>query len=166
MSECRWGNLPVIHHSPLAADLVEIVSVLKARIEQGNVRRLVIDAVGDLRDAAIDPSRLRATIYNITRFCAHHGVSVFLNAELPLLHSETRFADVGLSTMVDNVVLLRYGGDTGFEQMITIVKTRRSKHAAETHRSHVDPSGFRVGEPVSNAAREADLPPPSPKSLN
>ena len=146
-------NLRVIHHSPLEADLVEIVSVLKARIEEDNVQRLVIDAVGDLRDAAIDPSRLRATLYNITHFCANHGVSVFLNTEMPLLHASDRFAEVGVSTMVDNVVLLRYGGDTGFEQTITIVKTRRSKHVPQTHRAHVDASGFRVGEPISNTAR-------------
>lgn len=152
-AEVGGEHLRVIHHSPLEADLVEIVSELKARIEQDDVRRLVIDAVGDLRDAAIDPSRLRATIYNITRFCAQHGVSVFLNTEMPLLGVDDRFAEVGLSTMVDNVVLLRYGGETGFEQTITIVKTRRSKHVPQTHRAHVDASGFHVGDPVSGAVK-------------
>lgn len=134
--------LTVEHRSPLEADLVDIAVTLKQLILSRGVKRLVLDALGDLRDAAIDPSRMRAMIYNLGRFCAEHEVTMLINSEVPL---NVGFHDHGaISSMSDNVLLLEH---VAAERSITVVKMRRSAHDGRRHHMTIDGRGLHIGKP-------------------
>lgn len=136
--------LTIEHRSPLEADLVDIVVTLKRLILMRGVQRLVLDALDDLRDAAIDPSRMRAMVYNLSRFCADRGVTMLINAEVRI---GTGMRDhAGISSMSDNVVLLDH---TAAMRTLTVQKTRRSAHDGRPHRVTIDGGGVHIGGPVA-----------------
>lgn len=135
-------RLRIMHESPIEADLVEIVLRLKDEIERGRVRRLVLDAIGDLRDAAIDPSRLRAILHNLIHFCAVNDITVLLNGELSLA-GEQRPEDIGIPTTVDNILVLRNDAEP-FQPTLTVLKARRTAHARDARPISIDLGGFHI----------------------
>lgn len=135
-------RVTIMHESPIEADLVQVVLRLKEEIERGKVKRLVVDAIGGLRDAAIDPSRLRAIIHSFIHFCAANGITVLLNGELTLT-GEQRVEDIGIPTMVDNIILLRHA-TTSAAPTLTVVKARRSAHGRDARPIWIDSTGFHV----------------------
>lgn len=141
-------QLRVIHESPIEADLVQVMVRLKQEMERRKVRRLVLDGIGGLRDTAIDPGRLRAVIHSFVNFCAAGGVTVLLNGELTL-GGEQRIGDVGMPTIVDNVLLLAHG-TPGSPPTITVVKARRTAHARDARPIWIDSGGFHIApEPTA-----------------
>jgi len=135
-------RVTIMHESPIEADLVQVVLRLKEEIERGKVKRLVVDAIGGLRDAAIEPSRLRAIIHSFIHFCAANGITVLLNGELTIT-GEQRIEDIGIPTMVDNILLLRHATPSG-PPTLTVVKARRSAHARDARPIWIDAGGFHV----------------------
>lgn len=140
----------VQHYTALEVSLVEVLQLLKDVVASGRVSRIVIDSVRDLRDAAIDPSRLRATIYNLIHFCSAHRIVVLINAETPILSREPYADPEGISSMVDNVVVLEFLGEERRDHGIAVVKTRRSAHDSRTHGVGIDAGGFHVGAPTAD----------------
>lgn len=135
-------RLRIMHESPIETNLVQLVIRLKGEIERGQVRRLVVDAIGGLRDAAFDPSRLRAIIHSFVNYCAANGITVLLNGELTLTGAQ-RSEDLGIPTMVDNVILLRHA-PPGALPTITVVKARRTAHSRDARPMWIDSSGFHI----------------------
>lgn len=139
------AQLHIVHESPVEVDLVRVVLRLKREIEERGVRRLVIDALGDLRDAAIDPRRLRAVIYELINYCSGHGVTVLMNADLTLA-GDHRAEDAGIPTMVDNVLILHHGTSVA-PATVTVLKERRTAHTQGPQPFFIDGRGFHVGAP-------------------
>lgn len=143
-------RVTIMHESPIEADLVQVILRVREEIELGKVKRLVVDAIGGLRDAAIDPRRLRAVIHSFIHFCAAKGVTVLLNGELTLT-GEQRLEDIGIPTMVDNIILLRHA-TTSAQPTLTVLKARRSAHGRDARPIRIDAGGFHVApEPTEPA---------------
>jgi circadian clock protein KaiC len=82
------------------------------------------------------------------RFKTLDITSVF-TMEVPSLYSTERVTELGLSPIADNLLMLRYKGETDhLVPMLTIVKTRGSDHDRRTHAVTVGAGGMRVGPPT------------------
>lgn len=132
------------HRSPIEADLVDIAMRVKEEVTERGVRRLVIDGLGDLEAAAIDPGRLRAVLFNLVNFCSRAGVTVLLNVEadpstgLPLLATP-------INSMMDTIIELRRSPGQG--RSLTVLKSRASQHEEAPHKVSIDAAGIRVLRP-------------------
>src|SRR5690606_21474816 len=72
-----------LYTSPVELQIDTIVQEIFRRMSERKVQRLVIDAVGDLRKSAHDPSRFDDYVYSMLQHFAVSNVTVMLTGETP-----------------------------------------------------------------------------------
>ena len=114
-------------------------------------RRVLIDSLGDLAFAAGDETRYREYLYSLVQRCSRLGVSLLMTLELPDLFQVTRLAELGVSHVSDNVVLLQYlRQPDAIQRTLTVVKTQASLHQPQVREFTITPEGITLGgEPTS-----------------
>jgi circadian clock protein KaiC len=136
----------VMHRSPVDLYLDEWVHELIATIERLELRRVLIDSLGDLRMAAPDELRFREYVYSFLQRMAREGVSTMMTQEVSELFGITRLSEYGVSNVSDNVVLLQFlRGRSRIRRAMTIMKTRASGHDTRIREFEITPQGFVVG---------------------
>jgi circadian clock protein KaiC len=136
----------VMHRSPVDLYLDEWVHELIATIERLELRRVLIDSLGDLRMAAPDELRYREYVYSFLQRMAREGVSTMMTQEVSELFGITRLSEYGVSNVSDNVVLLQFlRGRSRIRRAMTIMKTRASGHDTRIREFEITPQGFVVG---------------------
>jgi circadian clock protein KaiC len=137
-------GLGLVYASPVELQIDSIVVEIFDAIKSGDVRRLVIDAIGDLASAASDSQRLHDYLYSLIQHFAARGVTTLLTLE-----SGESFTGAGMpasdrfSYMSDNLIYLAWSTERSAHRTIRIVKMRGSAHEHE-------PQPFEIGE---NGAR-------------
>jgi circadian clock protein KaiC len=145
LSKAREKGLELMYVSPVELQIDSIVVGIFERIKDGTIRRVVVDAVGDLVTAASDTQRLHDYLYSLVQHFAVNGVTSLLTFESGILvdgsldMSEQRF-----SYMSDNVVAIARGGDERTRRTIRVVKTRNSGHDPVVRELEITAAGVRV----------------------
>jgi circadian clock protein KaiC len=117
-----------LYTSPVELQIDTIVQEIFRRMSERKVQRLVIDAVGDLRKSAPDPSRFDDYVYSMLQHFAVSNVTVMLTAETPRTAQDQLPFDGGVSYMSDNIVSLAVELGIDLQRTIRILKTRGSAH--------------------------------------
>ena len=132
--------------SPVELQIDSIVKEIFDAIEQKGVRRLVIDAIGDLAAAANDRQRLHDYLYSLIQHFSVRGITAMMTLE-----SGQGFTDVTSSSMElrysymsDNLIHLGESTDSTKSRRLRIVKMRGSAHAREPHSFAITAKGLRV----------------------
>jgi circadian clock protein KaiC len=124
--------------------MVEIFDSIRAQ----GVRRVVIDAVGDLAMAAADPQRIHDFLYALVQRLTVEGITVLFVMEDTVhgpLGSPGGHAEFGrLSYMCDNLLLLEIHRTDRLSRCISVYKTRGSGHDEKVHGMTITASGVRV----------------------
>ena len=140
--EARRKGLKFIYVSPVELQIDSIITTIFRTIQSGDIRRLVVDAVGDLLVAANDPQRLHSYLYALSQHFAVKGVTSLFPYETVLgtIGTETR-----ISALADNILLLgielngREGGRT-----LRVVKARGLHHDLNVHGLKITSKGVEV----------------------
>lgn len=122
------GKFEIMYRSPVEIQLDSITSELFKRIREGKVKRVVIDALGDLERSSIDQQRFSNFIYTLTQWFAVENVTCLMMYELSSLFDVHGISDQEVSNMSDNIILLRFTPDTEMARTLRIIKTRGSAH--------------------------------------
>jgi circadian clock protein KaiC len=137
-------HLDFIYSSPVELQIDSIIGSIFDQVRRRGVRRVVIDAVGDLAIAASDARRMHDYLYALAQYFVVHGVT-------SLLMLEPGKSDVGadeheqrLSYLSDNVLRLGYSGETETRRSIRVVKSRNSAHDHRVRAVEIDRDGLRV----------------------
>ncbi len=161
------GLLTTLYAPPLELDLAELVGRVRSVVEAKRVRRLVIDALGDMQDAALEVERFRAACWTLMHYLGNAGVTSFFLSEtpwnnlesVPLLSTVTR-GDI--SYMSDNIILMRYlwppHGEA--DRALQVLKTRSTGHDPSLRPFHIGPTGLVVA-PASAAVWPVPPRPPA-----
>jgi circadian clock protein KaiC len=145
VNSARDGGLEFMYVSPVELQIDSIVVGIFERIKDGTIRRVVVDAVGDLITAASDTQRLHDYLYSLVQHFAVNGVTSLLTFESGIspyggLDShEQRF-----SYMSDNVLAIALGGEERTRRTIRVVKTRNSGHDPVVRSLDISSAGARV----------------------
>ena len=136
----------MLYAPPVELQIDSIVNDMYRRFERNGVRRLVIDALGDLETSSLDARRFTEYLYVLSQEIAGRGITAMLNLEAPaggVIGAHGVGRDV--SNMSDNVVLL--GMDLGEEltRSIRIIKTRGSAHDGRRQVLRLSADGIFVG---------------------
>ena len=138
----RFG---LLYASPVELQIDSIVVEIFETIKRGDVRRVVIDAIGDLAAAANDPQRLHDYLYSLIQHFAARGVTTLLTLETGEgFTSLTSLTDQRFSYMSDNLISLGWDAARPERRTIRVVKMRGSAHEAATRLLEVDSDGVRV----------------------
>ncbi|MGZ8492619.1 MAG: RAD55 family ATPase [Gemmatirosa sp.] len=146
VEELQRQGLDLVYASPVELQIDSIIVDLFRRIEQGHVRRLVLDAVGDLASAATDPQRLHDYLYALVQHLAVRTITSVLNFETTgnsITHGGMQNA---MSYLSDNVLQLTLDGEDRTRRALRVVKTRGSAHDTRVREVAIGPGGLSVLE--------------------
>lgn len=138
-------GLELIYASPVELQIDSIVATIFETIRSGRVRRLVIDAIGDLATAADDQRRLHDYLYSLVQHFAARGVTTLLTLEVgeALTRDQMSIKD-RFSYMSDNLVYLSQGAEGADHRQLRVVKMRGSDHDRAMHEFDIDATGSHV----------------------
>jgi circadian clock protein KaiC len=116
------------------------------RVRSGKIKRIVIDALGDLERRSIDRQRFADFIYALTQWFAVENVTCMMTIEMRELFEVHHISDQEISNMSDNLVLLGFTPGPEMKRMIRIIKTRGSNHDNRQHELEISDKGVVVVE--------------------
>jgi circadian clock protein KaiC len=140
-------NIDVMYRSAVDLYLDQWVHELLERVERDNVKRVVIDSLGDLEFTSLDRVRFREYLYSLVQRCSRRQVSVLLTLEVADLFNIQRLSDASISHLSDNVVLLQFLRDASrIRRALSVIKTRASLHEPEFRQFQITDAGIVVGD--------------------
>lgn len=140
----------LMYRSPVDLYLDEWVYELLDTVEETGVRRVLVDSLGDLRNASPDLTRFREYIYSLLQRCSRRGVSIMMTYEVPELFGLTQLTEHGASHLSDNVVLLQYRlNQANVNRTLTVLKTRAGHHDPRIREFAITPDGITLTEPLA-----------------
>jgi len=138
------GNFELMYQSPVEMQLDSVAGEVFQRVRAGKIRRIVIDALGDLERCSMDKQRYADFIYALTQWFAVENVTCMMTIELRELFEIQRISDQQVSNMSDNLVLLGFTPGTEMKRTIRIIKTRGSDHDNRQHELEISDKGVVV----------------------
>jgi circadian clock protein KaiC len=138
------GNFELMYRSPVEMQLDSVARELFERVREGRVRRVVIDALGDLERSSMDRQRFSDFVYALTQWFAVENVTCLMTQELNDLFEVHGISDREVSNMADNIVLLRFKAGVEMERTIRIIKTRGSVHDNREHLLQITRNGVTI----------------------
>jgi circadian clock protein KaiC len=128
LEQLQAQGLDLVYASPVELQIDSIIVDMFRRIEQRGVRRLVLDAVGDLASAATDPQRLHDYLYALVQHFAVRTITSVLNLETTGNAVSGNGMQTAMSYLSDNVLLLSVEGEERTRRTLRVLKTRGSAH--------------------------------------
>jgi len=144
LEQAQAAGLELVYASPVELQIDSILVDMFRRIEQRGVRRLVLDAVGDLASAATDAQRLHDYLYALVQHFAVRTITSVLNFETTgntISHNSTQNA---MSYLSDNVLLLTVDGEERTRRQLRILKTRGSAHDTRVRDVEISAEGLSI----------------------
>lgn len=135
------GNFEHLYRSPVEMHLDSVATEVFERVQRGKVRRVVLDALGDLERCSIDRQRFADFIYALTQWFAVENVTCIMTAELRDLYEVHHITEQEISNMSDNVILLGFTPGEQMDRTIRIIKTRGSNHDNRQHFLQISDKG-------------------------
>lgn len=132
----------IMYQSPVEMQLDRVATELFRRINNGDVKRVVIDAVGDLERSSVDPQRFSNVIYALTQWFAAQNVTCLMTYELSNLFEVHGISNYQVSNMSDNLLLLRFQPGPQLKRTLRIIKTRGSGHDSREHEIRISNEGL------------------------
>jgi circadian clock protein KaiC len=139
------ARLKLLYYSAVELSIDKIIVSIFQALGQGSIRRVVIDALGDLALAAGDPTRMHNYLYALVQHFAVKGVSSLFTLETdpPLMSRDENHGR--LSHMTDNIIFLEILAQDGIvARTLRIAKARGIAHDLQARKLSIDGSGLRV----------------------
>jgi circadian clock protein KaiC len=138
------GLLDLFYSSPIEMQLDAVAHEVMRRVQSGKIRRIVFDALGDLKRRSFDTDRFADYIYSITQWFAMNDVTCLMTYELRELFEFHSVTSEDVSTMADNVILMRFSPDREMVRTVRIIKTRGSGHDQREHVLSISNQGVAI----------------------
>jgi circadian clock protein KaiC len=141
------GRLDLLYYSAVELSIDRIVVSIFEMLSRKGIRRVVIDALGDLATAAGDHMRMHGYVYALVQHFAVMGVtSMFtLETDPPKMASDENHGR--LSHVTDNIVFLQIRAKKGVVgRTLRIAKARGIAHDLQARQIQIDGRGLQIIE--------------------
>ena len=142
----QTDGFELMYQSPVEVQLDKVASELFRRVREGKVRRVVIDALGDVQRASIDRQRFANLIYALMQWFAVENVTCMMTYEMSNLFEVHGISDGQISNMSDNVLLLRFQPGVEMRRTLRVLKARGSAHDNREREVRITRAGLTVEE--------------------
>lgn len=136
----------LMYRSPVEMQLDEVTGELFHRVREGKIKRVVIDALGDLERSSIDRQRFSDFVYALTQWFAAQNVTCMMTYEMSQLFEVHGISDQEISNMSDNILLLRFREGETMDRTLRIIKTRGSAHDNREHKLEITSKGIVISK--------------------
>jgi len=140
-------RLQMLYYSAVELSIDRIVVNIFQLLQRSSIKRVVLDAIGDLGVAASDPTRMHNYLYAIVQHFAVMGVSSMLTLETdpPVMISNESHGR--LSHMTDNIVFLDVQAKNGvIGRTLRVAKARGVGHDLQVHEAQISSRGMQIVE--------------------
>ncbi len=138
------SGFELMYSSPVEVQLDYVAHKIFRRVREGRVKRVVIDALGDLERGSYDTERFGDFIYALTQWFAKENVTCLMTYEMNNLFDVRGISNNDVSNLSDNIMLLRYKSGPELQRTLQIVKTRGSAHDSREHQLEITKKGILV----------------------
>ncbi len=148
--ECEQrGLLHVRYASPVELSPDRFLHEARALVEQLGARRVVLDGLSALSLGVQSARRFKQLVYALSRHFRELGVTLAMTMEIPEVLGGQQLTGHGVSSIADNVILLRYlEVQARLERAISILKARTIAHSTELRTFSILDDGASVGGPL------------------
>ncbi|MBU6452883.1 MAG: AAA family ATPase [Cyanobacteria bacterium REEB67] len=139
-------GLHLYYMSPVELQIDSIVVKIFSLIGALGVKRIVVDAVGDLITAAVDANRIHDYLYSLNQAFSAKGVTTILTFETlgGITGTSLNMNGERFSYMADSVILLNVNVKGERKRTLAIVKQRASAHDLSLHEMRIARDGVRI----------------------
>lgn len=147
------GNIHIYWRAPAELLADQEIERILALVDQHGIKRVVIDALEDLRQAVIPRERELFVLAALTNLLRERGVTSLMMHDLQRIAGGSfEMPMVELSAIMDNALHMRYVEDHGeMRRLITVLKLRARKHDHTLREFVISEKGLSVGKPFSRA---------------
>lgn len=146
LEQAREQGLDLVYASPVELQIDSIIVDMFRRIQQRGVRRLVIDALGDLASAATDAQRLHDYLYALVQHFAVSNITSVLNFETTGNTIGGGGMQNAMNYLSDNMLLLTVNGEDRTCRRLRVLKTRGSAHDTTVREVVITAAGLSIME--------------------
>jgi circadian clock protein KaiC len=134
--------LTLSYTSPVELNADRFLGEALHLIRQMGAKRVVLDSTSALAMGLETSGRFRELFYALATHLREEGVTALLTAEIPELLGSAQLTGRAVSSIADNVILLRYVELAGrLDRAISVLKMRGSEHGTELRRMSIGATG-------------------------
>jgi circadian clock protein KaiC len=142
------GLLRLSYTSPVELWTDRYLNEAREKVAEIRARRVVIDGLSSLTLGVPSERRFKELVYAAVKHLRAADVTVFMTLEVEQLLSSRHLGGRAISSLADNVVLLRYVEVADrLERAVTVLKARGSAHENAIRHFTIDETGPHVGAP-------------------
>jgi circadian clock protein KaiC len=140
------GLILVRYTSPVELSTDRFLDEAVRQVREWEARRVVLDSVSSVALGVPSERRFRELIIALSKHFRAAGVTALLTMEVTEMMGMAQLTGRGVSSIADNIVVLRYVEVRGrLERAISVLKARGIAHETELRRVRIDSGGLRVG---------------------
>ncbi len=145
LSQAQQQGLHFLYASPVELQIDSILVELFRTIQEKNIKRVVVDSVGDLVGAASDLTRLYSYLYALMQHFVARRVACMMTQTTTAIASPMEGQICALSDAIVRLDLEWTGNKA--RRTLKIVKARGSNHELDVQAFRITASGIEVGPP-------------------
>jgi circadian clock protein KaiC len=144
------GLLRVQKVNPLGLPTEQFCNWVRVEVEQKDTRLLMIDTVNGYEMCTRDKVSFISHLQQLVGFLKSRGVCLILVNEIAKVTGELTMAEMGMSFIADNSVLIKaYEEGGALRKAIGVTRKRLGPHDDRFHEYRVTPHGLHIGGPLS-----------------
>ena len=129
--------------------LEEHLADIKHTVESKKIKRCAVDSLSSISNSFSEVAFV-SFAKRLNGYLKAQGVTTFLTAATAALIGATSLTESNLSTMTDNILMLRYVEMQGELQLVlNIIKVRGSAHSKGLRRYNITNNGISIGQSLS-----------------
>ncbi len=141
--------LEVLYVSPVEYNPDEQALIIKKKIKQNNVKRILFDSIENLETPIPDNIQRKNYITVLLDLFSSLGVTTAVTSEIAELFGSVKLTHEALSGAVDTIILLRHVEVEGrMRGALSVLKSRGIEHETEIHEFAITAKGITVKEPM------------------
>jgi circadian clock protein KaiC len=138
------GKLEILYASPIDLVIDEIAGEILGRVERDGVRRVVLDALGDLAHGAHDPGRFIDFTYALMQRLARANVTGLFTLQTAVGNVAETLGGERILNMSDNTLILGLDLGAALQRTVRVMKSRGSAHDSRAQTLRIGRDGIVV----------------------
>jgi circadian clock protein KaiC len=145
------GLLRVVYTSPVELAGDALLQDAKNLIVELGAKRAAIDSLSSLNLSIASEGRFKELVFALVKTFRAMGTTVFLTNEIPELLGSAALTGHGVSSIADNIIMLRYVEvDSGLKRAISVLKMRGSAHEMQLREFVIGSKELKVSSPFED----------------
>jgi circadian clock protein KaiC len=142
----KSGTIKLISVYPEDHSPEEYIKIIKNMVEEIKPKRFVLDSLSGL-ERIYQPNKFREFVVGLNAYLKNYGVTTYLTNTTKSLLEIKSITETALSTLTDNIIILKYLELSGeMRRIINLLKVRGSDHDKGLREFVIGKNGTNIGE--------------------